>query len=643
MFGFIAAFLPWILYWILVGNASYLVAVSVAFGVAVVLEIVEYARTKRVGSLEVGSLVFFLLSFVSAFLVDDAIIEQWLQPLSNGALLLIALVGALAGHPFVRSAAAGTVDPATAKSDGFRYITTAMTWMWIVVFAIMTASSLIPPIVDGAATIRDAADTLSIVCYWIVPFVFFGIAGAISGAFPGWFDRATKRLDAANAAEPPAVTPAGAPPDLVTEGVSLDAPLFSLHSDHLPIRLAGLPAGEIELRASATDLLGRRWAGVARYAVPDGGALEVGRVAPIDGDWSGGGGRGVIGGLRFAQPGQTPDLFLPPVAPMPLTLEAAVPDGTVLARRTVSRAALAPGVRVLDVEVGGLPGLLALPADTSAAAPGVACFGGSEGGVDSMRLTASLLADAGYAALVMAWTDADAAGRPLIARIPLERFGAALDWLRARPEVDRGRVGALAISRGSEGLLAALAAGAADARAAVLLSPSRLRWQAVDEGGDLADTGSWTLGGEELPWAPIRTGELVPQLVRNGWRLRADEAHGVPALLRLRPAYEAGLRHAPEAAGIDATAVAAPLLLAAGADDALWPSAAMTADLAAARGRADDVSLVLPGAGHLLRLGSLPADALWTGGIAFGGSREGHAAAERELWPAVSAFLAARL
>jgi|GEM_PF-237687 len=688
MFGFITAFVPWIVYWILVGNSSYLIAVSVAFGVSIVLEAIQFMRQRHLGSLEIGGLVFFALSFVSAFLVDDALVEEWLQPLSNGALFVIALVGVLIGRPFVRDAARSTVDAQTAATDGFRYITTAMTWMWVAVFGLMTISSLIPPLVQGSATIRDGASTLSIVCYWIIPFAFFGIAGAISAIFPGWFDSATKRLDAreaqaqALAQAQPAVSSAGrgaaAPsgsggagaarvspaPDLASSGVRVEAPADSLHSEPLPVVVSGLaPGRSVELRSSARDLLGRRWAASAVFTVPEDGRLDLAAVAPGPGDWTaaeqlGLGGRVLVTALRFAEEGQVPELFLPPAEPLALTIEvvdagvardrpahASTAEGALLARRTITRSPASAGVRVAEVDVEGLTGLLALPAGQTPAGghPAIACFGGSEGGVDSLRLTASLLASAGYAALVTAWTDSDADGNAVIARIPLERFGTAVEWLRRHEATDSARVAALGLSRGAEGLLAALAAGRAEASAVVALSPSSVRWQAVGGGGEQAGVGSWTVGDAEAAWLPVRTGELVPQLVRNGWRLGRQEAQHAPTLLRLRPAYEAGLRHAGAAeraaAAIDGGAIAAPILFAAGEDDAVWPGPEMAAELADARDRPDDVRAVYPRAGHLLRLGSLPTDALWTGGIALGGSRAEHAIAEAALWAEVVGFL----
>ena len=81
-----------------------------------------------------------------------------------------------------------------------------------------------------------------------------------------------------------------------------------------------------------------------------------------------------------------------------------------------------------------------------------------------------------------------------------------------------------------------------------------------------------------------------------------------------------------------------------GTDDQVWPAGPMAAALAAQRHAAgcdrDDELVVYSGAGHLIRLGLLPTDAQWTGGIALGGSREGQARAQADATTRVLAFLA---
>ena len=90
--------------------------------------------------------------------------------------------------------------------------------------------------------------------------------------------------------------------------------------------------------------------------------------------------------------------------------------------------------------------------------------------------------------------------------MPLERFAEAFDLLAGHAAVDPARVGATAISRGSEGVLAAAVAGLVHPTALVLVSPSSVTWQAVGGGGEVPGTPSWTLRGPRCRGSPSRAG-----------------------------------------------------------------------------------------------------------------------------------------
>jgi hypothetical protein len=42
-------------------------------------------------------------------------------------------------------------------------------------------------------------------CYWVLPFTLVGIAGLISGLFPGWFEKQSALVDQRQVAESPNV------------------------------------------------------------------------------------------------------------------------------------------------------------------------------------------------------------------------------------------------------------------------------------------------------------------------------------------------------------------------------------------------------------------------------------------------------
>ncbi|MGQ0575773.1 MAG: acyl-CoA thioesterase/BAAT N-terminal domain-containing protein [Pseudonocardia sp.] len=634
-------FLPWILYWALVGNVPFRVVVCLALAVAVGTQVVSRLRRQPWRSLEVGSLAVFVVLAVAGFVFDDAFLEKWLQPLSNLGIFLVALVGILVGRPFVREYAADSVDEATTRGDGFRTITTAMTWLWVVIFGAMTVLSAIPPVVDGDATIHDDGTLLSILCYWVLPFSLMGLGGLVSGLFPPWFEKGTARIDRREIDETPTVAPQPvAPADSATGGLVLDLPADSRHDEPFALTVRGAPAGaRVEVSTTGCDLFGREWRSTASFTAPETGSVDASVLAPAAGDWTRPDPDAPLWAMRFAADGVTPEVFVPPAQPWQITVTARV-DGAGRARRTVRRHAAADGVRCSPVQIDGRPGLLALPA--GAAPPGgwpaVACFGGSEGGNESQVGHATLLASRGFAALAAGWIPENAP----IASVPLERFTAAVQHLADHSEVDADRVAAMAVSRGSEGLLAAVCSGSGPAcRGLVLVSPSSVTWQAIGGDGEVPDTPSWTLRGRPVPWVPMPSGALMPQLVRNAWRIGRDTAAHRPTLLRLRPAYQAGLDATPSPAGavIAAERAGCPLLLLTGTDDEIWPSGPMADALLARRDRVDDRHLSYPGAGHLIRLGVLPTDAQWTGGIAMGGTREDQAAAQRDATTRVPEFL----
>ena len=55
--GFLIGFSPWIIYWILVGNASFRVAVIVALCLAVLAVLVQRLRRQPWHTLEIGAVV----------------------------------------------------------------------------------------------------------------------------------------------------------------------------------------------------------------------------------------------------------------------------------------------------------------------------------------------------------------------------------------------------------------------------------------------------------------------------------------------------------------------------------------------------------------------------------------------------------
>ena len=178
----LAGSMPWIVYWVLVGNVPFRVAVLAALAAAVLSVLLGRARGRAGRTLELGAVGVFVILTVLTFATSQAFLERWVQPLSSAGIFLVALVGVLVGRPFVREFAESDQPPDVVKSELFGRITTLVTWIWVAAFAGMTVSSAIPALVQGNATLLDTRTPLSFVCYWVVPvLLLFGavLAGRV--------------------------------------------------------------------------------------------------------------------------------------------------------------------------------------------------------------------------------------------------------------------------------------------------------------------------------------------------------------------------------------------------------------------------------------------------------------------------------
>jgi len=246
---------------------------------------------------------------------------------------------------------------------------------------------------------------------------------------------------------------------------------------------------------------------------------------------------------------------------------------------------------------------------------GALVLAGSSGRLDTGR--ADMLASHGVTALAMRWFGGG--GQPPVpCEVPLESFSEAVDLL-AR-ECDR--IVLLGLSYGAE---AALLTACMDDRVAgvVALAPTDVVWEGQHDHDDDPRRSKWTRGGTPVPFVPLD----------RAWQPTEER----PAFVELYE-HSRGLADGDvvEAATIPVERIAGDVVLVAGGDDQVWPSARAARSIAARRARAglETVLVEDPCAGHPVVLpGERPPDlrrAYRVGGDAGAPQRIGASA-----WPAV--------
>jgi hypothetical protein len=188
--GILFGFAPWIVYWAVAANTPLRAGVLLALAVAVAgLAIGRLTRVPR-RSLEISSAATFSILTVVSFLASESVVARWALPLSFAGLLLVTLLGARSGRSFVHEYAAANQPPAVVNSDVFGTITTRLTRIWVAVFAAMTVSAALPPVIEADASMLDAGSPVSYTGYWLIPFTLLGLGALTTRVLPEWMTAA---------------------------------------------------------------------------------------------------------------------------------------------------------------------------------------------------------------------------------------------------------------------------------------------------------------------------------------------------------------------------------------------------------------------------------------------------------------------
>jgi len=415
------------------------------------------------------------------------------------------------------------------------------------------------------------------------------------------------------------------------------APAHPLMDDRLSISVSGLPLNRlitVKARSKAQDQVW--WRSEVVFNSGPQGTIDFRTQAPVSGDYHDADGMGLFWSMKPGADTKSGDRAFFAITDWfePIVTEVEAADaGRVLGSVVIERRFARSGIRCAVIAEAGIDGIVCDPGDGHRH-PSVMILGGSEGG-PGLPDMAVLLASHGFTAMSLAYFG-DKGLPPTLQSIPLEYFGKALAWLRARPETDPRFVAVFGVSRGAEAALQ-VAATYPEVTAVVARSPSYVRWEGATA-RQLPGGPAWIWQAKPLTYVPIR----IPMgfAARYVW----DSVAGDP--VRQTPLFLHDLEVFDDtgSAEIPVENIHGPILLLSGKDDQIWPSFMMATRMMERLHRHGhpyaDQHLSYDGVGHWIPFEYLPvAGDRKELRLMIGGTAESTARAQADSWPKILRFL----
>ncbi len=402
------------------------------------------------------------------------------------------------------------------------------------------------------------------------------------------------------------------------------------------IRVEHVAPGQTVEITALTRRNGVLWQSQAAFVAGPDGTVDLGRDAPVSGDYAGVAPMGMVWSQSPVD-SSSREHFNHPVTEALVTDVVARAAGS-QAQASFTQRLAADGVTRQDVREEGLVGTLYQPPGPGPF-PAVMILNGSGGGINEPR--AALYASRGYAAFALAYFKAPGLSA-YISNTPLEYFQTGLRWLRKKVQPKHDFVAISGQSRGGELVLLLGATFPEEVSAVVAYVPGAV----VHSGQNACDPKigregpTWLLGGKPIPhvWENNRTATWAP----------FDEG---PSPHRHEKAILTALQD-PDAvarARIKVEHIQGPVMLLSGTDDGSWPSSIyskMVQDkLAEVQHRYPVEWLDYENGGHSILFPYVPTTQLVyahpvSGKISTsGGNPKDNARADQESWEGVKRFL----
>lgn len=356
-------------------------------------------------------------------------------------------------------------------------------------------------------------------------------------------------------------------------------PVTGLIDEPISIVLKNIqPNTSIIIRAFANDSKDRPWSSWVEYKSNKSGVIDISQAIPLSGTYKNIDPLGLFWSmLPVNSKDKTTKFEISDLSSLKINLTAEI-NNKPSAATTLERVIKKPEVNSSLIHEHDVIGWFYKPNNNPHSKfPAVLLVPGSTG-LKPNFATAALLASHGFAVFVMAYINYDDLPNECY-EIPLEKVQAAVNWLRAQPNIKPDSIAGMGVSIGTEFLLSAASyIPDINFKAIIANGPSSVVWQGRGRGRP-KKISSWSFQGKPLPFLALNENAFLKSflssiLVRT---LKLNKFFPHLIGIKTQPAYLSPLSdHTKvEQARIPIENIKSPLLLISGKDDAMEPTTMM--------------------------------------------------------------------
>lgn len=170
---------PWIIFWVFLTLRMIEAAALGGFAFALIVIFFDVWKKRSMKVLQLGTVVFFLVIAIAAYVVDLDLLGRWVNSSGSIALALIVLISIVIKKPFTLQYAKESTPEEYWESPTFIHVNYVISWAWCLMMSINAILSVL------FTTVMPVDTWIN----WVVSLSCFGAAMAFTEIYRNYLKK----------------------------------------------------------------------------------------------------------------------------------------------------------------------------------------------------------------------------------------------------------------------------------------------------------------------------------------------------------------------------------------------------------------------------------------------------------------------